>query len=130
MVQIIQDDRAGIVELHRQRRVQDIGRGQPLVHPAGSGADGSRDVFQERDNVVIGPPLDLRDLGDGELRPLPDGPGVLHGNLAQCRKLLAREDFYLQPDFKFALLRPEPAHFGEGISVNHRPERIRELSVL
>jgi hypothetical protein len=48
--------------------------------------------------------------------------------LAESGELLAGEGLNLKPDFEFALLRPELAHFGKRISINHSPERIRELS--
>jgi hypothetical protein len=48
--------------------------------------------------------------------------------LAEGGEFLASEDFDFEPDFEFALLGPEPAHIGQRISFDHRPERIRELS--
>ena len=100
------------------------------MYPPGGGAYGRGDVFQERDYVVVGATFDLRDLRNGKACALTDGAGIFGGDLAEGGELLAGEDLYLEPDFELALLGPELAHFGKRISINHRPERIRELSGL
>ena len=47
LLQIIQQDRAGRIHLHGQRRVQQVRRGQPLVDPARGRADPRSDILEK-----------------------------------------------------------------------------------
>src|SRR5207248_8725793 len=104
---------------HRQRGVENIRRSEPLVHPARRRPHGIRDVLKKRDDIVIGPFLDLDDLGDGKASAFPDFGGVSLWNLAQLRHCFARERFDFEPDLEFAFLRPELTHLRSGITIDH-----------
>ena len=105
--------------LHSERGVEDIRGGQPLVHPACSGADRVRHILEEGDDVMVGPLFNLEDVGNGKSGFLPDGLGVCLGDLSETCHGFAGEGFDLEPDFVFALVGPEGSHLGSGISVNH-----------
>ena len=49
-------------QLHRQSRIQNIRRGQPLVNPARRRPDRFGDILEKRDDIVICPLLDLGNL--------------------------------------------------------------------
>ena len=110
----------GFGHLHRERGVEDIGRGQPLVHPTGGGTDRGGDIFEEGNDVVVGALFDLEDLGEGKFGFFADGLGVSGRDLSQPGHGLTGEGFDLEPDLVFALVGPEGAHLRPGITVNHR----------
>src|ERR1700694_4368640 len=82
-------------------------------------SDRLRDIFEESDDVVIGPFLDLLNFGDGKARALSDFCRVGLGNLPEFGHRLASQHLDFEPDLKFALIRPDPAHFWSGITVDH-----------
>ena len=49
-----EDEPARILDLQRERRVDDVGGGQPVVHPAALGAELLGDGVDERREVVVG----------------------------------------------------------------------------
>ena len=110
----------GFGHLHGQRRVEHVGGGEPLVHPARGGTDGIGDVFQKGDDVVVGAFFNLEDLGNGKTRLGADLAGVLLRDLPEASHGFAGEGFDLEPDVVFALVGPEGSHLRSGISVNHR----------
>ena len=66
--EVFEQEVAGRRHLHGQCRVEDVRGGQPLVHPTRGGSDVGRDVFQERDDIVLCPLLDDGDFIDVESR--------------------------------------------------------------
>ena len=56
---------AGVADLQRERRVDDVGRRQPVVHPAALGAELLGDGVDERGEIVVGRLLDLGDALGG-----------------------------------------------------------------
>ena len=56
-----EQQRAGVADLQRERRVDDVRRRQPVVHPAPFRAELLGDGVDERGQVVVGRPLDLGD---------------------------------------------------------------------
>ena len=108
------------IKLHRERRVENVGRGEALVNPARGRAHAGRDVFEKRDDVVIRAFLDLVDLRDRKARALPDFRRVRRRNFADLGHRFAGEGFDLEPDLEFPLLGPELAHRRAGITINHR----------
>ena len=64
-----------VADLEGQRRVEHVGGRQPVVHPAGLGAELLADRVDERREVVVGRPLELRDpFGSRRRRALADRP--------------------------------------------------------
>ena len=55
------EQRTGRLALEREAGVDDVAAGQPEVEPATGIADGLRDLAHERDDIVVGGPLELRD---------------------------------------------------------------------
>src|SRR5436190_19152116 len=89
------------------------------MDPARGGADIRCDVFEKSDDVVICPFLDLVDLIDLEFSFFANDRGVFPGNQTEPRHRLAGDGFDLKPDFEFALVRPDSAHFRPGITDDH-----------
>src|ERR1700730_3534076 len=78
-----------------------------------------RDIFDEGDDVVIGPFFNFQDFRDREACSLSNFGGVGFWNLTQFGHGLTGQYLDLEPDLKFALVRPDPAHFWSGITVDH-----------
>src|SRR5579864_4150397 len=89
------------------------------MNPARRRTDRGRHVFQKGDDVVVRPLFDLENFGDRKPRFLADFSCVLFWDLAERGHRFASEDFDLQPDLVFALVRPDLAHLGTGITINH-----------
>src|SRR5437764_12666189 len=89
------------------------------MHPARRWPNGIRDVLKKRDDVVIGPFLDLGNLGDGKASAFPDFGSVTLRNLAQLGHCLARERVDFEPDLEFRVLRPEIPHSRPESTINH-----------
>ena len=70
-------DRPGLAQLQRERGVEHVGGGQPVVDPAALVADRRGDDVDERGDVVVGDPLALLDRLDGERGALAAGRGRL-----------------------------------------------------
>src|ERR1700730_400344 len=82
-------------------------------------SDRLRHIFKECDDVVIGPFLDLQNLGNGKERALSDFCSIAFGDLAEFGHGFASQHLDFEPDLKFALVRPDLAHFWSGITVDH-----------
>src|SRR5206468_3188596 len=63
---------------------------------------------------------------NGKPCAFPNLRSVLFRNLAKLCHRFAGEDFNFQPDLKFSLIRPDPAHLRPGITVDHA-RNIRRL---
>ena len=89
------------------------------MNPAGRFAYMGGDLFEKRDDIVVGPLLDFTDFGNPEGALFPDGYGILLGNNAKFGHSLTGEGFDFEPDFEFPLLRPNGAHLWQAVAVNH-----------
>src|SRR6476620_1421198 len=89
------------------------------MNPARRRPDRFGYILEKSDNVVVSSPFDFEDLRNREPRPFSNLSSVLFRNLAKLCHCLAGEHFNFQPDFKFALVRPDFAHLRPGITVNH-----------
>ncbi len=87
---------------------------------AGSFSDRFSQVGGEGDNIVVGRLLDFVDALDRELRAALDLLQRVTGNRAHLGVNFADRDLHVQPFLKFGLLRPERAHFGQGVAIDHR----------
>ena len=119
-LQPAEDQRAGVADLQRQRRVDDVGGRQAIVKPPprvaellGNGVDESRDV-------VVRQSLDLRDafrrrrLGfGGDL-----GRGLRRDD-ADLRPSFKRGQLDIEPARELALVRPDPGHGRAGVAGDH-----------
>ena len=120
VAQILQDQVRSFLHLHRERRVQHVAGGHALVHPSAGRPDVAGDVFQEGDDIVIGPFLDFRDFPEVIFSLGPDRFGIRRGDDPDFRLRLAGQGLDFEPDFVFALIRPDGGHFGSGITFDHR----------
>lgn len=90
------------------------------MNPASGWSDAGCDVFQEGNDVVVGCFFDLADGADVEGGFLTDGVSIVSGDEFQGSHGLTGKDFDFEPNFEFALLAPNLAHAGQGISFDHR----------
>jgi len=89
------------------------------MNPASRRPDRRCDIFEERDDIMIRALLDLEDFRNRKPRFLSNLVGILFGNLAELGHCFASKQFDLQPDLIFALIRPDLAHLGTGITIDH-----------
>src|ERR1700732_3982495 len=89
------------------------------MDPTRRRSDRGRNIFQERDDIMIGALLDLEDFRDRKTRFLANLGSILFGNLAELGHRFASKHFDLQPDLRFALNRPDLAHLRTGITIDH-----------
>src|SRR6266513_2297751 len=89
------------------------------MNPARCRSDRRRNVFEKSNNVVIGPLLDLQDFRNRKPRALANLSSVIFRNLAKLCHRLAGENLNIQPNLKFALVRPDFAHLWPGITIDH-----------
>ena len=117
------DDLPGLADLGRQRRVEDVGGGQPVVDPAALRADRGGDDVDERGDVVVGRPLALLDRLDRERGPLAAGRGVgLAGTTPALGERLGDGELDLEPALHLAPLGPDGADLLAGVARDHRGE--------
>ncbi len=110
---------AGIPELEGERRVHYVRRRQPIVEPAGRLSHLLGDRLGEGEDVVVRAVLDLEDARDVDPRVLGDGGNGRFRHHAQLGPCLHRGNLYVQPPLEPALVRPDGAHGGSGISGDH-----------
>ena len=114
---------AGVADLQRERRVDDVGGGQAVVDPASRRADLLRHRVDEGGEVVLRLALELGDpLGARRLDPLADLGNRVGGDGAELGPGLEGGELDVQPARELALLRPDPVHLGSGVARNHRLE--------
>jgi hypothetical protein len=116
-----EDLRAGLANLQRERRVNDVRGGEAVVEPAALVAELLGDGIDEGGGVVVKRRLELGDplwrrwgrLGDARRGVLGHdselGPGC-------CRRELDRE-----PGCELPLVRPDPGHGRAGVAGDHGP---------
>ena len=132
----LEQERARVAQLQRERRVDDVGRGQPVVEPAALLAEPVLDGVDEGGEVVVRLALELGDplrrrrdrarpriASAASRRDDPElGPGVERGELD------------LEPGRELPLVRPHLGHGRTGVAGDHsadrserpgRPERLR-----
>src|SRR5712692_270640 len=78
-----------------------------------------RQIRGERDNIVVGSLFNLVDTRDGKFRATLDLFERFARNRAHLGVDFADGDFHVQPFLEPGLFRPERAHFGQCVSVNH-----------
>ena len=108
-------------QLERERRVDHVAARQPEVQVAALGPDRLGDLADERDDVVVGRPLDLGDPGDVDGGPRLDGRERVGRHEAPAD--LGPGDGDLDPEHRLeaGLVGPDRAHLGQRVARDHRP---------
>ncbi len=124
LVDIVEQDRRRLLQLHGQAGVQNVRRGHALVDEAGVVADMLRQFRGEGDDVVLGLALDLVDAVDaraviGLVALFPDGLGGLFWDHAQLGLRVAGMGLDLKPDAELVGGLPNGGHLGAGIARDH-----------
>jgi hypothetical protein len=119
-VQPVQDQCASLLDGQRQRCVEHIGRGQPVVEPAPVVAQRSRHEIDERRDVVTGLPLPPTDLVRRRHAGRLANPGDDVGRHGPDRgPPLERRELDLEHPLELPLVRPDPGHGGPGVASDH-----------
>ena len=120
LIDPVQDQLARRSDLQRERCVDDVGGGEPVVEPAARLAELASDGIDERGEVVV---RLLLDLGHA----LSAGRLCLGANLlcsvgrddAHLGPRIERRELDLEPPLELALVRPDPGHGRAGVAGNH-----------
>src|SRR5262249_38855675 len=115
----LDEDRARLDELDRERRVEDVGGREAVVQPAAFVADRRRDDVDERRHVVARRALALGALVDRERRPLPARPRRLLGDRALGGPRVERRKLDLEPRVHAARRRPDGSYCLPRVSGDH-----------
>ena len=114
-----QDHLARLAQLQRQRRVEHVGGGQPVVDPAPVLADRGGDHVDEGGDVVVGHLLALVDRLDREGGVRPRRLRRLARHDALLGPGLRRRQLDLEPALELALRRPDRADLGARVPGDH-----------
>ena len=97
-VELDEQELAGVLNLERQRRVDDVGRGEAVVHPPPLGPELLGDGIDERREIVVGDTLDLGDaLGRRRLRGGANRRDIGGGIVSQFGPAVERRQLDLEP---------------------------------
>jgi hypothetical protein len=69
---------------------------------------------------VIGPFVRSQEFRELKIAPVSESPGHPASNLAELRHRLTGKNLDIQPNLKFALVRPDFAHLWPGITIDHQ----------
>ena len=119
LLEVIEDDRAGIAHHHAVCRVLDVRGRQALVDVFGVITNILGDVRQERDDVVVRDRLDLMDAVDIEFCFRANVLGSLFRDLSEFGHGIAGSHLDIQDLLPLVLDRPEMAHFRLSITLDH-----------
>ena len=114
-----------LLELHRQRGVEHVGAGHPLVQVTRLRPHLAAGPGQEGDHVMLGDRFDLIDRGDVDLAEhigvisRADPAGVLRRDHPDPPHRLGREHLDREPDAVAVFRRPDRRHLGAGVAGDH-----------
>ena len=108
--QVREDQVAGFDHLQRLRGIDDVGRGQAEVQPAGGGPDDFGHRGRKRNHVVLCRFFDLVDARDVERALVPQLARRFGGDDPGGGHCFGGRDFHLEPGFVPALLAPDATH--------------------
>ena len=135
-VEIAEQQVGGGGQLQGKRGVEQVRGGHAEVQIARIGPDHLFDVREERDHVVPGLCLDLRDpLRVDQRHPVSLGGGAhlrrdVARDLADRRHRLQGAELDLEPQAQAMLRRPDRGHLGAGITRNHRHPQLSGRHVI
>ena len=108
----VEEERARLADLQRERRVEHVGGRQPVVEPPSPfGVQPFADCVDERGEIVARPALDLATCsGEGGAASRADRRCRLCGNDPELGPGVERRELDVEPQLELALLRPDPGH--------------------
>jgi hypothetical protein len=118
----------GGLHLQRLRRIHHVIRGQPVVQPAGFGADLLRYRSGEGDDVMLHLGLDLMDACQIEVGLVADRHGGLLRHDAVLGQRFAGGGFHFQPHAVLVLVGPDGAHAGPCVACDQTSISLPESS--
>ncbi len=123
-IDIFENQIAGIAHLQRERRVEHVRRGHAEVQPARGFADALGDRGRERDHVVLRDLFDFVNARDEVVelgfRLFAEHLRVGGRDNAVGDQRIGRRQLHVQPGLVLVSIAPDGAHFGLGITRNHR----------
>ena len=121
-VESLEHERAGFADLQRERGVDDVRRGEPVVEPSSVGAERPGHGVDEGRDVVVRHRLELRNAcRRRRRRPDADRGDRFCGHRPEVRPPVERGQLDLEPARELRLLRPDPRHRRTGVASDHRP---------
>src|SRR6266540_4552971 len=116
----VEDQPAGVLDLERERGVDDVRGRQPVMEPASLRPELLADRVDEGRSVVIGDALDLGNaLRRRDDRTAPDLGRVVRRNRADLGPRLQCRELDVEPTPELALVRPDPGHGRTGVPGDH-----------
>ena len=129
LLDVLDDQVAGLSELIAQSRITQVGAGHAVVNPAARlglalgnvGVNVLLHVGQEGDDIVTRDLLDLVDLCLLKVSVVANPLGLVFGNtdLAELRLGLAGQDLDLLPNGVLVLEGEDVSHLRAGIAIDH-----------
>ena len=126
VVDLLEDQLAGLLALDGQGRVQQVAAGHAQVDPATVGADVLGHVGQEGDDVVVRDRLDLEHAVGIEVGLRGDRPGGLGRDLTQVGEGLACGDLDVAPDLETPPIGPKGLHFRGLVPLDHECGKVAQ----
>ncbi len=113
------EQHARVADLERERGVEHVARGEPVVDVARVGADLLGERGGERDHIVTDALLDLGDARriDGRLRA--DHLERCSRDQSALRVHLAHRELHREPARVLPLVGEDPDHFGSRVAFDH-----------
>jgi hypothetical protein len=113
---------SGFPDGERERRVDDVGRREPVVQPPSFCPEPLLHGVDEGGDVVVRLALDLGDaLRRGHVRVRPDRGDDPRGDATDLGPAVEGGELHAQPSLELRLLRPDPGHLRSGVASDHRP---------
>ena len=114
-----EDEHAGLLDLQRERGVDDVGGGEAVVEPAALLAELLGDGVDEGGRVVVERRLELGHALRARRSRLGDARGCLCRHDSQLGPGRRRCELDLEPGRELPLVRPDPGHGRAGVTGDH-----------
>ena len=118
-LQVAGDQRRGLLNEQRLRRIDHIVRGEAVVEPAGVRANDLGHGRGEGDDVMFDLGFNLEDAVNAEVGARVNGLGGFFRHDAGGGERFGRGDFDRQPGAEAVLVAPDASHLGPGIAWDH-----------
>ena len=118
-LEVAGDQRRGLLDEQRLRRIDHIVRGQAVVEPARVRAYDLGHRRGEGDDVVLDLGFDLEDAVDVEVGARADCLGGIFRHDAGGGQRFGRGDFDREPGAEAVFVAPDASHLGPGIAWDH-----------